>query len=127
MKKALEKKKATRNVEESYSRLRAITEAVDDTEGEIAAKEVALQRLKAALVAKEKALGNEKRALSLLELEMDRFGRQRADFEAYLAERRGGGVVAECNTNKRVCAVQTPMEEEEEEDHLSAGFSGVCV
>ena len=80
-------------------------------------------------MAKEKALSNEKRALGLLELEMDRFGRQRADFEAYLAERRGGGVVTEC-TNKRVCAVQTPMEEEEEEeeeDHLSAGFSGVCV
>jgi len=121
-----EKKKSARNVEDSYSRLRAITEEVDDAEGEIALRENALKRVKASLAIKEKALSTEKRALSLLELEVDRFGRQREDLEAYLENRRRG-VVTEDESNKRACGVaHNPMDADEEDD-LSTDFSGVCV
>lgn len=124
-KKELEK---PRNVDDSYCRLRAISDEVDEAEGEIAAKEIALKRLRVSLAAKEKTLNAEKRALSLMELEVDRLGRQRGDLEAFLESRRGGGkfIVGDCDeSNKRVCVVHSP--EDSDEDTLSAGFSGVCV
>ena len=116
-----------RNVDDSYSRLRAISDEVDEAEGEIAAKENALKRIRASMASKEKALNAEKKALSLLELEVDRLGRKRGDLEAFLECRRGGGKIIvedgdECN--KRVCVV---AHMDNDEDALSEGFSGVCV
>ena len=131
-KKELEKPvRRARNVDDSYSRLRAISDEVDEAEGEIAARENALKRLRASLATKEKALNAEKKALGLLELEVDRLGLQRGDLEAYLESRRGGGSKFlvedgddECGNNKRVC-VEDPADNDE--DVLTEGFSGVCV
>ena len=96
-------------------------------EGEIAEKEHSLKRLNEKLVIMEKKLSAEKKAVGLLELEINGVTLHRVDFEAFLEHRRGGGekfIVedgGEEASSKRLCVVS------EEDDSLTEGFSGVCV
>lgn len=115
------------DVEGQHTRFQEISEEVESMEGEIAEKEHSLKRLNEKMVIMEKKLSAEKKAVGLLELEINGVTLHRVDFEAFLEHRRGGGekfIVedgGEEASSKRLCVVS------EEDDSLTEGFSGVCV
>ena len=111
---------SVRDVEEQHSRFQDIAGEVDAMEGEIAEKEHALKLLNEKMVIMEKKLSVEKKAVGLMELEINGVAQQRLDFEAFKEQRCGERIIDEASP-ERLCVVA------EEEDSLTVGFSGVCV
>ena len=79
-KKELEKSiSAMLDAEGRFSRLRDISDEMEEAEGEIAAKECALKRLKDSIVRSNKVFDAEQRALSLLEIKLAEISCKRAE------------------------------------------------
>ena len=100
-----------------FSRLQEISEEVDDAEGDIAAKEIALKRMRAAICSKEKIIAAEEKVLSLLE-------KQIVDLAVRKRELESNHVLV---TSEEVVDEDHSMSCFQEEDDLSVGFSDVCV
>lgn len=110
--------RTTSNPHVQFTRLREISEEMDDVEGEIAAKEVMLQKLRIKLTTKEKALESELKTLKQFEDRIAAVSMQVASMK-----QRGSGM-QECIS---VGCSMDEGEEEEAADVLSLGFSSVCV
>jgi hypothetical protein len=73
-------------VDAYFKRLKAISEEIDEVEGEIAAKGLELQRLKAALAAKVKMLESEQNALGLVKQKIQLVQAERLKLEEPVGE-----------------------------------------
>jgi chromosome segregation ATPase len=88
-KRELEKRSSV-DVHKHFDRMSDISEQVDGVEGEIAANEIALERLKALKAKKDKLLAAEQKMLDELELEINGVVGQRMEFESFLVQKKQG-------------------------------------